>query len=578
MVGGVRKIARESAIGIRMTSLAGFHDAVKSHVGIRIVDILDIMGSVTVGTFGGSERAQSVGFPVDGLHVGFREMLMAGTALIRDLGHELVLLMLLDLVGGVAVFTVRKPFLDIRILDVVDTGHILFINSLVAGSAGGGQVPKVNRGAFVFVLQDEMGGVAVRAERDRQEPLFPQGLSVNTAGVIHQDIALSGLDGSGMVKFSVAVAAQLGDLGPVGLGAFIPRRENLVRSMTVRTVGGIGILFKISEPMAALKIIFRGLGMTVGAVGPPGRLTRALKLGGDVGVTFDAGDTAVDGILDFLLLDGERDLFPLNDLVDVRLFMALQALSICGAQDQILSPKRVRPVTVVAGGNGSGFLFPELTPDNLDMHLLDAGVAGGTGGGDVARGDGGAGVRVRQDHVVAVTVVAGGSNDQAAPEQSLAVDALGIIAQDIVFRDIVNPGDGGAFPVAFPAENRNVHLVSAGVYVRGRQDVVITVTFGAGGRVGCVSLQGAAMDAGQELLVRVFMTDPAGDLFQFLFLLGVQEVLTDILMAVHAVEIPVHGAGEAVEIDKDRHLSSPPLHGQVPIGMTGLAVFVALTE
>jgi len=61
--------------------------------------------------------------------------------------------------------------------------------------------------------------------------------------------------------------------------------------------------------------------------------------------------------------------------------------------------------------------------------------------------------------VVAVTIVAGGGNDQTCFKQAPAVDTLGIILHDIVFGNIVYPGHNLSFPVTLPAEIGNIHLI-----------------------------------------------------------------------------------------------------------------------
>ena len=71
MMGGVRKVTREPAVGIRMALLTGFHHPVKAYVGIRIIHFLNIVGSVTIGASGCFKIAQCVSFAVDGFCVGF---------------------------------------------------------------------------------------------------------------------------------------------------------------------------------------------------------------------------------------------------------------------------------------------------------------------------------------------------------------------------------------------------------------------------------------------------------------------------------------------------------------------------
>ena len=52
MMGGMGQVTRKSPVRIRMASLAGLDHLIKSHMGVRIVYCQNIMGPVTVGTFG----------------------------------------------------------------------------------------------------------------------------------------------------------------------------------------------------------------------------------------------------------------------------------------------------------------------------------------------------------------------------------------------------------------------------------------------------------------------------------------------------------------------------------------------
>jgi hypothetical protein len=66
-----------------------------------------------------------------------------------------------------------------------------------------------------------------------------------------------------------------------------------------------------------------------------------------------------------------------------------------------------------------------------------------------------------QHQVVAVTVVAGRCNDQARFKQAPAMDALGIVFHDVVFRYIVYSRHYFTFSVAPSAEIGDIHLVGA---------------------------------------------------------------------------------------------------------------------
>jgi hypothetical protein len=93
-----------------------------------------------------------------------------------------------------------------------------------------------------------------------------------------------------------------------------------------------------------------------------------------------------------------------------------------------------------------------------------------------------------KDEMVSVTVIAGGCDDQSLFEQPCSVNALGIVGQDIFFRDIVNAGNRRSLTVAFSTENGNIHFVGLRPDVTGGKNRVFAVTFAAGGGIGGISL------------------------------------------------------------------------------------------
>ena len=97
--------------------------------------------------------------------------------------------------------------------------------------------------------------------------------------------------------------------------------------------------------------------------------------------------------------------------------------------------------------------------------------------------------------MIAMAVVAGRSHDKPALEQSFSMDTLRIIGQNIMLWNVVDTGNRSAFSVAFAAENRDVHLVGAGIDVAGWKDVVITMTFAASGGIGSPTFQGSAVNS-----------------------------------------------------------------------------------
>jgi len=66
-----------------------------------------------------------------------------------------------------------------------------------------------------------VGAVAIRAYSTGQQTLFDQSLSMYAAGIIHQNVSTRELECSRLSQFAMAIPAQLGDIGTVGLIALI---------------------------------------------------------------------------------------------------------------------------------------------------------------------------------------------------------------------------------------------------------------------------------------------------------------------------------------------------------------------
>jgi hypothetical protein len=266
-----------------------------------------------------------------------------------------------------------------------------------------------------------------------------------------------------MVQFSVTFPAELGDVGTVGVYLIVQMRLDIMLSVAVNAVGCVGFFLKKGLTMPAFKIVFGNLGMAVRTVHLLGSLTGPLNARCHIYVALHAGSVLVDGILDHVFIHGQRDRLPVDNLMDVFLFMTFQTLTVSRPHYDRGPSNGMRLMADGAGRHGAGFRFPELSLDDLDMHLFDAGVTGHAGVSDVPGRDRGARVGMGQDQVIAVTVVAGGCDDQALPEQALAVNALGVVGEDVVFGDVLDTWHRGALPVAFPAQHRDIHLVCAGV-------------------------------------------------------------------------------------------------------------------
>ena len=91
-----------------------------------------------------------------------------------------------------------------------------------------------------------------------------------------------------------------------------------------------------------------------------------------------------------------------------------------------------------------------------------------------------------QHQVVAVTVVTGGCHNQTRFKQAPAMDALGIVFHDVVFRYIVYSRYYLTFSVTFSAEIGDIHLIGAGLRVGIEKDIVVSVALFTTGGIGVI--------------------------------------------------------------------------------------------
>jgi hypothetical protein len=154
------------------------------------------------------------------------------------------------------------------------------------------------------------------------------------------------------------------------------------------------------------------------------------------------------------------------------------------------------------------------------------------------------------------------------------MDTLGVIGEDIVLSDVVNSSHRRAFPVAFSAQHWNVHFVSAGIHISGRQDIMLAVAFAAGRSIGGPSLERPAVNAGHEIFPRLVMAHSAGDVFQ-IFRVG--EILyICVLVTIDAVHLLMNRAGIQAKVHVHGYGAALPFRGQIAVRMAGFTIFIGL--
>ena len=208
------------------------------------------------------------------------------------------------------------------------------------------------------MIEDKMRAVTVCAYSAWEQSFFSQAFSMNAAGIVHNHISHLGFQSGGVAYFSVTASTELGTVGAVGFFLIVQMRLYGMCAVAVRTVGRIRVFLHVGFAVPALQIVFGDLGMAVGTIHMLCGLTGPVDPRGYIHVTFYTGSVLVHGILDDLLVDGKGDGLPIDDLVHVLLFMALQALPVCCSHYHRRLPYAVGLMAHGAGRNRTGFLLP----------------------------------------------------------------------------------------------------------------------------------------------------------------------------------------------------------------------------
>ena len=116
-----------------------------------------------------------------------------------------------------------------------------------------------------------------------------------------------------------------------------------------------------------------------------------------------------------------------------------------------------------------------------------------------------------QNQVIPVTIVAGCCNDQSRFKQTSSVYALGIILNDVMLRNIIYPGYDFALPVAFSAQDGDIHFIGAGFWVRVVKDIMVAMALFAAWSIGIAHEQSLPVYAPGVVGHRLGVTNTAID-------------------------------------------------------------------
>jgi hypothetical protein len=96
---------------------------------------------------------------------------------------------------------------------------------------------------------------------------------------------------------------------------------------------------------------------------------------------------------------------------------------------------------------------------------------------------------MRQHKMVAVAIVTGGSNNQPSFEKPPAMNTLGVILNNIVFRYVINPCNNFTFSMTFSAKERYIHFIGTGIGIGIMQNIMVAVALLATGGIWIIHQQ-----------------------------------------------------------------------------------------
>ena len=104
-----------------------------------------------------------------------------------------------------------------------------------------------------------------------------------------------------------------------------------------------------------------------------------------------------------------------------------------------------------------------------------------------------------------MTIGADCGDGQSLPEETLTMNRLGVMAEDLLLGNIVLPRYGRAFLVAGAAEHGNLEFGDSGIDCRNRKDVVFAVAV--------MALRSEFLPGGFAQSAVVYVTNEAGPVY-----------------------------------------------------------------
>ena len=296
---GVRIVLGEAGVGLGVALAAGAHDVGLGEVGTGVGSGQDVVVAVAV-VAGGDFRgdvwpAQRHSFAVVGFAVMGQAVLVALAATLVADGFEVVVLGVLDLMGGVAVGADRAARVAFGHKLAVDALLVGLLDAEVAFAAGLGDVRAVDRGVAINGGLDVVDAVAVIAGGRDDQAHLEQGAAVDAVHVLGGGLGILDLVGLGQARIAVALGTRRREIHLEDRRGGVGDWQHGVGAVAVAARGGAGRAHGVAYAVDAGRIIPGCLlvawlrVMAADAVRRFGRDVVIGMLRRDVYVTVDAG-------------------------------------------------------------------------------------------------------------------------------------------------------------------------------------------------------------------------------------------------------------------------------------------------
>lgn len=217
MVSRVRQVARKLPVRTLVALPTGFDHIIPAQTRVRVDRAENIMGTVAIVAFGNTLPTQARNFAVERIKERLCLFFVTAAALLHHERPEPYLLGTHDGVRGMTIFTGGKTFIGDRIIGPVNALPELFLDSVMAGTAGSSYVLRMGRGVRILRRKFIVCSMAIGASCRYNETALYQSAAMHTVFVAADDIVDLGIDpGRGLLTYAMAIPAEPRNIQRIG--------------------------------------------------------------------------------------------------------------------------------------------------------------------------------------------------------------------------------------------------------------------------------------------------------------------------------------------------------------------------